>query len=103
MHAEIDVEDIPLKFRYLEIEAHDSCPSETIERKTIGPTWQTNLDATRRVGDNWLRDGRTALLLVPSVVVPATWNALVNPLHPASAKIRVAHVHEHRMDPRLWR
>lgn len=95
VHAEIDVEDIPLTFRYIEIEAPDELAVETADTQA--------LEAARRAGDAWLRSGRTPLLRTPSVIVPATWNTLINPLHPGSAQIRIAAIHEHRIDPRLWR
>jgi RES domain-containing protein len=103
VHAEIDVEDIPVKFRYLEIDAPDSVAVETTENHSLGPGWQKHLETTRRVGDDWLRSGRTALFRVPSVIVPATWNILVNPQHQDSARIRIVHVHEQGVDPRLLR
>jgi RES domain-containing protein len=53
------------------------------------------------LGDDWLRSERTALLRVPSVIVPATWNVLVNPNHAESRGIRIVRTHEQRVDARL--
>ncbi|SPE34283.1 RES domain protein [Candidatus Sulfopaludibacter sp. SbA6] len=103
VHAEIDIEDIPITFRYLEIDAPDSVDSETADMAALGPSWPANLEATRRAGDEWLRSGRTALLRVPSAIVPATWRVLINPRHADSAQIRIAGVHDHGIDPRLLR
>lgn len=101
VHAEIDVEDIPVSFRYLEIEVPDSISIETVNVETFPGNWRSNPEATRRAGDEWLHSGRTALLRVPSVIVPVTWNVLVNPRHPDSLHIRIIHTHEHGIDPRL--
>jgi RES domain-containing protein len=101
VHAEIDVDDIPVAFRYLEIEAPDSIPAETLDADLLPRNWRSNLQATRHAGDEWLNSGRTALLHAPSVIVPMTWNVLVNPRHPASRQMRVVRTHEHRIDPRL--
>jgi RES domain-containing protein len=38
--------------------------------------------ALRRIGDAWHATGRSAVLRVPSVVVPAQWNYVLNPAHP---------------------
>jgi RES domain-containing protein len=48
-------------------------------------------DATRerRAGDNWLASGESAVLRVPSVVVPTDWNYLINPEHLDFAQISV--------------
>lgn len=103
VHAEIDIEDIPIAFRYLEIDAPDPAASETADVHALGPDWPADQEATQRAGDEWLRSGRTALFRVPSVVVPATWNVLINPRHRDSQRIRVAGVHHHAIDPRLLR
>jgi RES domain-containing protein len=103
VHAEIDAEDIPLTFRYREIEAADSVSVEAIRMADLGSAWQTRVDRTRGAGDKWLRSGRTAILRVPSVIAPGTWNALINPEHPDSAGIRIARVHSHVVDGRLLR
>ncbi|MEK7403791.1 MAG: RES family NAD+ phosphorylase [Acidobacteriota bacterium] len=103
VHAEIDAEDIPVTFRYVEIEAPDSLTIETADNAVLGQGWRRNVATTRRFGDEWLRSGRTALLRVPSVVVPATWNVLINPRHPESAQIRIVRVHHQAINPRLLR
>ena len=53
--------------------------------------------------DQWLQSGRTALLRLPSVIVPATLNVLINPLHPESGRIRIIREHRHSLDTRLMR
>jgi RES domain-containing protein len=100
---EIDSDDLSDALRYLEIEAPDDISAETVNVHTLGRNWQTNLEATRTAGDEWLRSDRTALFQVPSVIVPATWNVLINPQHPASAHVRVIRIHSHGIDPRLLR
>lgn len=103
VHIEIDAGDLPEPLQYLEIEAPDPVSVETLDAGALGRKWRTNSEATRRAGDRWLHSAHTALLRVPSVTVPATWNVLINPLHPDSAQIRVAHVHHHSIDARLLR
>ena len=103
VHANIDMEDLPVNFRYLEIDAPDTLAVEEVDAGGLGKSWRTDLPATRRTGDGWLRSGRTALLRVPSVIVPATWNVLINPRHPDSAQIRIVRQHSHGIDPRLLR
>jgi RES domain-containing protein len=47
------------------------------------------LQAAREFGDAWLTESRTALLMVPSVVVRSEFNVLVNPAHPDATRIVV--------------
>jgi len=100
VHAKIDFEDVPVNFRYLEIDAPDTL---AIEDVGLGERWWTDLAATRRAGDRWLRTGQTALLRVPSVIVPATWNFLINPRHAESGAVRIIREHSHGFDLRLLR
>ncbi|MCO5095477.1 MAG: RES domain-containing protein [Chiayiivirga sp.] len=44
--------------------------------------------ASVRIGSGWLASRRSAILLVPSVIVPEERVALVNPLHPDSRALR---------------
>jgi RES domain-containing protein len=52
-------------------------------------------------GTNWIRSGASALLVVPSVIVPEELNILINPQHPGSARITAAKVRKWLYDPRL--
>lgn len=38
---------------------------------------------TRRYGDPWVEEARSLALKVPSVVLPLSFNHLINPKHPA--------------------
>jgi RES domain-containing protein len=53
-------------------------------------------------GDIWLRDAETAVLRVPSALVPFAHNLLLNPRHPRAANAEVASITPFRFDPRLW-
>jgi RES domain-containing protein len=101
VHAEIDIQDIPVTIRYLEIEAPDSIAVESLDVSGAGPGWQQ--EKSRRLGDEWLSSKRSALLRVPSVIVPATWNVLINPAHFESGHIRIVRTHRHVFDRRLLR
>jgi len=53
-------------------------------------------------GTRWARAQRTAVLAVPSVVIPEELNYLVNPRHPAFKNIRIGQPQPFSLDPRLW-
>lgn len=101
VHAEIAIEDIPVAFRWLEIDASESVAAETVDLGLLGPAWRTHPATTRSLGDQWLVSSRSALLRVPSAIVPETWNVLINPLHAGAGRIRIARIHEQAIDRRL--
>ncbi|WP_426075530.1 RES family NAD+ phosphorylase [Janthinobacterium sp. PSPC3-1] len=55
-----------------------------------------------RAGDGWCAAGRTALLVVPSVIVPDECNVLINPRHPDAAAITASTVRRWQYDPRFF-
>ncbi|HEV3397596.1 MAG TPA: RES family NAD+ phosphorylase, partial [Xanthobacteraceae bacterium] len=57
---------------------------------------------TRKLTRAWLSERRTALLRVPSVIVPAAYNYLLNPLHPEAAQIVVVARQTVQFDARLF-
>ena len=101
VHAEIDFQDMPVSFRFLEIGAPDGIRSETIERVHLPRRWELQPESTRQIGDEWLRSRRSALLFVPCVIVPETYNVLFNPLHRDAAEVAIVAVHRHPFDRRL--
>ncbi len=47
-----------------------------------------NLRVARAFGDTWIREQKTAVLVVPSVVARREANVLINPQHPDIAGVR---------------
>ncbi len=93
VHAEIDFEDLPVTYKYLEIDVAESTSREILDPSALDPGWSAKLEDTRKIGDEWLHSRRTALLLVPSAIVPATMNIVLNPAHPAVSGIKIARTH----------
>ncbi len=95
--------DVPPSYTLLEITVPASTTIETIHVRSLPPDWPENLGATRAIGSEWLRQRRSALLRVPSVIVPATCNILLNPEHAESKQIKITRVLEYPFDVRLKR
>lgn len=55
------------------------------------------------LGTRWMTAATTAVLAVPSAIVPSELNYLLNPLHPNFRKIRVGRPEPFSLDPRLWK
>ena len=67
------------------------------------PNWRARKSPeAARAGGAWAASGRTALLRVPSVVVPREANYLVNSLHQDAARITVGAPEELEWDARLF-
>jgi len=57
--------------------------------------------ATQALGTEWQRGGRSAALVVPSVLVPQEYCVLLNPEHPDIDKILVSYPEPFTFDARL--
>lgn len=57
--------------------------------------------ASQQFGDRWLDDARSAVLRVPSVVVPTEYNYLINPAHPDFRRLEIGVPTPAPLDPRL--
>lgn len=101
VHLEIDIEDLPTHYRFLKIDAPETTTIEHVQRTALPSDWLENPSATRRIGDTWLHSQRAALLGVPCVLVPETYNLLLNPLHPDATHVRIVDVIEYPLDARL--
>ena len=57
--------------------------------------------STKQLGDAWVRSSRSAILAVPSVIIPDEFNYLLNPAHADFEKIAVGKPADFTFDPRL--
>jgi RES domain-containing protein len=58
--------------------------------------------SARIAGDGWLASGASALLLVPSVIVPDEYNVLINPGHSDATGITAITLKRWIYDPRFF-
>ncbi len=99
--GEIDLGDAPVTFQFLKIDVPAGVAETFMALKDLPSDWRRQENITRRNGDAWLAGTATALLRVPSALVPETWNTLVNPRHPDSQRLRIVKVIPYPLDPRL--
>jgi RES domain-containing protein len=57
--------------------------------------------ATQRIGDDWVRSGRSVALALPSLLSTSELNFLLNPNHREFKKVKIGRPIEYRFDPRL--
>jgi len=101
VHFEIDVRDLPTRYRLQKLHAPDDLVVDEVAAADLPTDWLERTDLTRATGDRWLQMGRSPLLRVPSAVVPETFNGLLNPAHQQCGQIEVVQISEHAIDPRL--
>lgn len=96
----------PVHFEWVALRAvFDEGFVENLDDALLPANWQRfpGPDATRALGDRWLREARSAVLAVPSVIVPGEHNYLLNPSHRDFRKIVVSAPEPFAFDSRLLR
>jgi RES domain-containing protein len=92
-----------MAYVYFEVEIPDTVSIATLARRPKGwrnePPGSTSMNA----GDQWLKAGKTALLEVPSALIPLETNLILNPLHPDCGKLRIGAAQAFHFDPRMWK
>jgi len=58
---------------------------------------------TMAIGEKWIKEGKATVLKVPSVLVPAAANLVLNPRHKDFPKIRIGPAVKFSFDPRMWK
>lgn len=71
----------------------------------LPPNWRVSPApaGTMKVGDDWVGESRSAILKVPSVIVPREHNFLLNPGHRDFSHITVGDPVPLDVDPRVFR
>ncbi|HLF97718.1 MAG TPA: RES domain-containing protein [Methylococcaceae bacterium] len=102
---EILVQDEPLRARYMLIPARipDELVLERIAAEELPAHWQSTgpKEELQRRGAAWARGGASAVLAVPSAVIPDETNYLLNPAHPDFSRIAIGDARELVTDLRL--
>jgi RES domain-containing protein len=96
-------EGLPGVFKITEIEIPDSASFTSITDKELPADWHLvqNSHLCREIGDQWILENKTLLLIVPSAVIRDENNVLINPNHPDFELVKVTEITAFEFDKRL--
>jgi len=100
----LDTPALLKEYVFLEADFDDSLVP-LLDRSSLPRNWKADPvpESVQAVGDRWVSSGSSAVLRVPSVLVPEESNFLLNPRHPDFVKITVSRPHAFRFEARLAR
>jgi len=102
VHMEIgSVSQLPDGYQLLRVDVGEDIAVAEIASTDIPDDWQQNLAWTRSAGTQWLQTKTSALLKVPSAVVPFAHNFLLNPAHPEADLVRIVDTMHVKHDSRI--
>lgn len=104
---EMLVQDQPLRAHYVFIEARipGALGIDRVRMVELPPDWREigARGKLQAIGAEWARRRRTPVLAVPSAIVPAESNYLLNPAHPDFKRIKIGKPTIAETDLRLLR
>lgn len=96
--------DVPRNYVLHTLEIPDDLSILEVATGSLPPDWRTfpHSEAARRIGDQFVKEGKAAILKVPSAVVPNDFNYLLNPAHPDFSRIKIIKTEVYEFDTRLF-
>lgn len=94
----------PVAFKYVAIPVEfDEALLETFATSDLPADWNEEPPppSTAEIGDRWVNESRSPVLELPSVIIPAEPNYLLNPAHSEFKRIRIGKPVRFSFDPRL--
>lgn len=85
----------------LKIEIGIGITALEVTNEKIKQGWKNDLNYTRFIGDEFVKNNESLLLKVPSAVVEEECNYLVNPHHKDSKKVKIISSERLNLDKRL--
>lgn len=98
-------EGLSLSFVYFEVPIPDGVSLAQIHPGDLPRDWRSEpaSHGTMDIGSGWIRSGISALLEVPSAVIPIESNYLLNTAHPEMRRIKIGRPVPFAFDPRMWK
>ncbi len=90
-------------FRQMNIEIPDEIKIGEIKITDLKTDWKEfmRMSYTQSIGDVWIKESKTAVLKVPSAIVPGDSNFLLNPGHKDFKKIKLLRTLPFQFDIRI--
>lgn len=104
VHFDIgDVSALPVAYQLLEVVTAAKAGVLGLPANALSASWRDDLGATRAIGDAWLASKQSALLRVPSALLPNVANYLFNPLHADASQLSIKSAARYPLDNRLFK
>jgi RES domain-containing protein len=88
----------------IEGEIPDDIEIARLDPAALPPRWSKSRDESLRgFGDEWIRGGKTAAMLVPSAAIHGEWNVLLNPSHADFRRIKFRDAEPFEFELRMFR
>lgn len=103
VHTDPDLE--PMALVAVSVDADSAVSIQSLEAADLTVDWRTYpaLHSLARIGAEWVTEARTAILAVPSAVIPHERNYLLNPRHSDFGRLTIGRAEPFSFDLRMWK
>ncbi len=103
VHTDSDID--PTDLVAISVEISDGVAIESVQVQALPADWRTfpPPPTLAVIGEEWFLASRTAILSVPSVVIPHERNFVLNPTHREFAQLSIGLPEPFSFDPRMWK
>ena len=99
----LEIRHFPDEMRAVPADVPDGLRVRTLTARDLPRAWET-IPAPSKLqefGAQWIKSADSAILKVPSAVVPLEWNYLLNPAHREFRRIKLGRPQRFKFDERL--
>ena len=103
VHTDPDLE--PVDLVAIPVAISDDLATESVDIDSLPRDWRAfpGPHALAAIGESWFRRSRTAVLQVPSVIIPHERNFVLNPTHRDFERLAIGRSEPFSFDPRMWK
>ena len=102
VHTDPDLE--PPDLVAVAVDADSAIPVQSLDPGALPADWRTYPapESLAHFGAQWVTSAGTAILAVPSAVIPHERNYLLNPAHSDFGRLMIGSPEPFSFDPRMW-
>jgi RES domain-containing protein len=103
VNTDVDLEAVDLVT--IAVDIATDIAIETVSLAHLPADWRTYPApaALALIGERWVRESKSAVLSVPSVVIPSERNFALHPTHADFARLVINKSEPFSFDPRMWK
>jgi RES domain-containing protein len=103
VRVHLDLSVTPIDYVLIQITVPETVSRRILELAELPVGWRDpgGEHLCRQIGDSWLQECSTALLIVPSVIHEFEQNVLLNPMHPDAREVTTSRIVPFTWDDRL--
>jgi RES domain-containing protein len=105
LFVHVDTDLAPAGLIAIAADIPENLTADAVEIAKLPKNWRAYPapEALKDLGTAWINKSSSAVLAVPSAVIPTEQNYLLNPKHPDFKRIRIQSAVPFEFDPRMWK